>query len=83
MPQQDQITMLAMEHGIEQFTGPAGSALLFDSNIMHGSGNNITPFPRSNIFMVFNSVHNVLGEPYGAGTPRPEFIASRDFTPVR
>lgn len=55
----------------------------FDSNIMHGSGNNITPFPRSNIFMVFNSVENTLTEPYGAPAPRPEHIANRDFTPLR
>ncbi|TCP56626.1 ectoine hydroxylase [Tamaricihabitans halophyticus] len=80
IPKQDQITMLAVDHGIEQFTGPAGSALLFDSNLMHGSGNNITPFPRSNIFLVFNSVANTLVEPFSAGKPRPEYIASREFT---
>ncbi|WP_263250615.1 ectoine hydroxylase [Saccharopolyspora rosea] len=82
VPSEDDITKLAYEHGIEQFTGPAGSALWFDSNCMHGSGNNITPFPRSNIFIVFNSVDNALVEPFAARRPRPEFIASRDFTPV-
>ncbi|MQA07386.1 MAG: ectoine hydroxylase [Pseudonocardiaceae bacterium] len=82
VPSQNEITMLAAEHGIEQFTGPAGSALVFDSNIMHGSGNNITPFPRSNIFMVFNSVENELVEPFAARQPRPSFIASREFTPL-
>jgi ectoine hydroxylase len=73
---------LAAKHGIEQFTGPAGSALMFDSNSMHGSGSNITPFPRSNIFIVFNSVENSLVTPYSAPTPRPPFIASRDFAPL-
>ncbi len=82
VPSEDDVTRLAYEHGIEQFTGPAGSALWFDSNCMHGSGNNITPFPRSNIFIVFNSVENALVEPFGAPAPRPSFIASRDFTPV-
>ncbi|MEU6643126.1 ectoine hydroxylase [Saccharomonospora sp. NPDC046836] len=82
VPSEDDITRLATECGIDQFTGAAGSALFFDSNIMHGSGNNITPYPRSNIFLVFNSVENTLGEPYAAGRPRPTFIASRDFTPV-
>ncbi|HEX5116489.1 MAG TPA: ectoine hydroxylase [Pseudonocardiaceae bacterium] len=82
VPSESDLTALATEHGIAQFTGPAGDALLFDSNIMHGSGNNITPMPRSNIFVVFNSVHNALGEPYSAPRPRPEFVASRDFTPV-
>ncbi|MGW5050451.1 ectoine hydroxylase [Actinokineospora sp. NPDC004072] len=82
VPSREHIAQLAAEHGIDQFTGPAGSALMFDSNIMHGSGNNITPFPRSNIFVVFNSVENSLVEPYAAPTPRPDFIASRTFTPL-
>ncbi|WP_407652818.1 ectoine hydroxylase [Amycolatopsis cynarae] len=82
VPREEDITALAAEHGIEQFTGPAGSALWFDSNVMHGSGNNITPYPRSNIFLVFNSVENALTAPFGAAKPRPPFIASRDFTPI-
>ncbi|TVS98795.1 ectoine hydroxylase [Amycolatopsis bartoniae] len=82
VPSQQDITKLAAEYGIDQFTGPAGSALWFDSNIMHGSGNNITPFPRSNIFLVFNSVENALVEPFAASKPRPTFIGSRDFTPI-
>ena len=83
VPSPADITTLAEKYGIDQFTGPAGSALLFDSNIMHGSGNNITPFPRSNIFVVFNSVENTLVEPYAAPSPRPPFIASREFDPLR
>ena len=81
-PDRDTLRAMAHEYGIEQFTGPAGSALMFDCNVMHGSGNNITPFPRSNIFMVFNSVENTLVKPYAAPAPRPTFIASRDFTPI-
>ncbi|MFC5286908.1 ectoine hydroxylase [Actinokineospora guangxiensis] len=82
VPSREHIAELAQTYGIDQFTGPAGSALLFDSNIMHGSGNNITPFPRSNIFVVFNSVENSLVEPYAAPSPRPDFVASRTFTPL-
>ncbi|SDN35845.1 ectoine hydroxylase [Allokutzneria albata] len=81
-PDNDSLTVLAGRYGIEQFTGPAGSAVMFDSNCMHGSNGNITPFPRSNIFVVFNSVENTLVEPFAAPQPRPPFIASRDFTPV-
>jgi ectoine hydroxylase len=82
-PDDNSLRTLAEKHGIQQFTGPAGSATLFDCNCMHGSNSNITPFPRSNVFVVFNSVENTLGEPFGAPSPRPTFIASRDFTPVR
>ncbi|WP_084510876.1 ectoine hydroxylase [Nocardia lijiangensis] len=82
VPTTDDIATLASKYGIVQFTGRAGSALLFDSNIMHGSSNNITPFPRSNIFLVFNSVENTLEEPFAAPGRRPTYIGSRDFTPV-
>lgn len=82
VPTEEDLTRLAAEHGIDQFTGPAGSALWFDSNVMHGSGNNITPYPRSNIFLVFNSVENTLVAPYAAARPRPGFIGGRDFTPI-
>ncbi|RJQ75374.1 ectoine hydroxylase [Pseudonocardiaceae bacterium YIM PH 21723] len=82
VPHREQITQLARKFGIDQFTGPAGSALIFDSNSMHGSGNNITPLPRSNIFIVFNSVENTLGEPFAAANPRPRHIADREFTVV-
>ncbi|MFI2336464.1 ectoine hydroxylase [Nocardia rhamnosiphila] len=82
VPTTADITDLAHKYGITQFTGAAGSALLFDSNIMHASGNNITPFPRSNIFLVFNSVENTLEEPFAAPARRPAYIADREFTPV-
>jgi ectoine hydroxylase len=76
------LTWLAAEGGIRQFTGPAGSAVFFDSNCMHGSNSNISPYPRSNVFIVYNSVENTLVEPFGAPAPRPGFIASRSFHPV-
>ena len=82
VPSEADIAMLADRHGIEQFTGPAGSALWFDCNIMHGSGNNITPFPRSNVFIVFNSVENAPVAPFSADEPRPSYIAERDTAPV-
>jgi ectoine hydroxylase len=81
-PDTDSLTALANRHGIAMLTGPAGSATFFDSNCMHGSSDNITPYPRSNIFVVFNSVENACGEPFYAPAPRPEFIGARDFTPV-
>ncbi len=82
VPSHAAITAMADTYGIDQFTGDAGSALWFDSNIMHGSGNNITPYARSNVFMVFNSVENTLVEPFAASAPRPGHIANRDFTPL-
>lgn len=82
-PSDEALTGFAEQHGIKLFTGKAGAATWFDCNCMHGSGDNITPFPRSNVFIVFNSVENAAVDPFAAPAPRPSFIGSRDFTPVR
>ena len=73
--------MLADQGGIRQMTGKAGSVVFFDCNAMHGSTGNISPWPRANVFMVYNSVHNTLNAPKYGLKPRPEYIATRsDFT---
>lgn len=76
-PDPDSLRWLTQRGGIEMPTGPAGSVLIFDCNVMHGSNSNITPYPRNNIFLVYNSVENRLKEPYGNTAPRPDFIATR------
>nr|AMY57961.1 ectoine dioxygenase subunit D [Streptomyces sp. WS089] len=82
-PSDEALSGFADKHGIRQFTGKPGSAVWFDCNCMHASGDNITPFSRSNVFIVFNSVENTAVEPFAAPVPRPDFIGARDFTPVR
>jgi ectoine hydroxylase len=77
VPDQASLTKLVQDGGIEMPVGKAGSVLLFDCNLMHGSSGNISPFPRSNAFYVFNSIDNRLEEPFSAGKPRPDFIAAR------
>ena len=82
IPDQVSLSTLADRHEIVSVTGPAGAATFFDSNCMHGSSNNITPYSRSNIFLVFNSVDNALLEPFAAPKRRPTYIATRDIIPV-
>jgi ectoine hydroxylase len=82
-PSDESLSKFADAHGIKLFTGEAGSATWFDCNCMHGSGDNITPYPRSNVFIVFNSVENKAVEPFAAPIRRPEFIGARNFTPVK
>lgn len=77
-PDKENIEKMAKQNGIVSGKGPAGSALFFDCNIMHGSGGNITPFPRSNVFFVYNSMQNKLVKPFSSKTPRPSYIASRE-----
>lgn len=83
VPDDDSLTRLVQDFGITAPTGLAGAVTFFECNVMHGSSSNITPLPRSNVFMVFNSVHNTPVEPFCGLSPRPNFIAERlDFTPV-
>lgn len=77
VPGLDAVRDLAEQSGIRLLTGDPGSAVVFDSNCLHGSNSNITPFPRSNLFVVFNSVENALVDPFEAAVPRPDFIADR------
>ncbi|MFJ6753193.1 MULTISPECIES: ectoine hydroxylase [unclassified Streptomyces] len=83
IPSDGALSDMADKHGIQLFTGKAGSATWFDCNAMHGSGDNITPYPRSNVFLVFNSVENAAVEPFAAPVRRPDYIGAREFTPVR
>ncbi|ARP94752.1 ectoine hydroxylase [Bordetella genomosp. 13] len=63
--------------GIRTMMAKAGSVVFFDCNTMHGSNSNISPWPRSNVFMVYNSMENTLNAPKYGLEPRPEHIATR------
>lgn len=80
VPDQASLSELAARHGIATATAPAGSVVLFDCNIMHGSNGNITPDARSNLFYVYNRVSNAVQAPFCEQAPRPAFVAERrDF----
>ena len=82
VPDSTHLTRIIGEGGLVSATGPAGSVTLFDCNLMHGSASNITPWPRSNVFVVFNSVENRLQAPFSGLAPRPEFLAHREALDV-
>ncbi|MXP42566.1 ectoine hydroxylase [Altererythrobacter soli] len=82
VPDELSLATLAQQHGIDAPTGPPGTVILFDCNLMHGSNGNITPFPRANAFLVYNAMSNRLQKPFAADKPRPQFIADRTFQPV-
>lgn len=84
VPKDHLLKQLINEGGIVTVTGKPGSVTLFDSNIMHGSNGNITPFPRSNIFFVYNALSNRVIRPFCNRPPRPEYICTRNNTqPLR
>jgi ectoine hydroxylase len=83
VPDHASLKRLTDQGGIVAPTGPAGSAVFFDCNTMHGSNSNITPYARSNVFFVYNSVENKLEVPFCGLKPRPGHIAARDsFAPL-
>ncbi|MGA9769789.1 MAG: phytanoyl-CoA dioxygenase family protein [Blastocatellia bacterium] len=73
------ITDLIRRRGIASPKGPEGSVLFFHCNLVHGSTNNISPFGRVNVIISFNSIDNI---PVSDKEPRPEFLVSRDSTPI-
>lgn len=77
IPDRASLEFLVAQGGITMPVGPAGSVIFFDCNTMHGSNSNISPAPRSNIFMVYNRMDNQLQAPRCGLPARPEYIAAR------
>jgi ectoine hydroxylase len=82
VPAREAMCALVEDGGIAAPKGPPGSALFFECNLMHGSGGNLSPYPRTNLFIVYNSVENAVADPFGGLPPRPEFLSERDVVPV-
>jgi ectoine hydroxylase len=83
VPDREALERLVEQGGITAPKGPPGSGLFFECNLMHGSSGNMSPQPRVNLFLVFNSQENQLREPYGSTPPRPEFLGERQPVPIR
>ena len=71
------IARLVAESGIVAPTGPAGSAILFHCNLVHGSPSNMSPWHRTIVYMSACQVDNHIRR-----FKRPDWIAQRDFTPI-
>ena len=71
------LSRLVGNTGIVAPKGPAGSVLFFHPNAVHGSVPNMSPFDRRIVLITYNSVENLP-----ARIERPDFLVSRDFTPV-
>jgi ectoine hydroxylase len=82
VPDHASLTRLVDEGGIELAEGGEGTLVIFECNLMHGSGSNLSPDPRSNAFFVYNALSNRLVRPFGGVHPRPGFLAEREPVPV-
>ena len=73
------VRRLVEQYGIVSPKGPKGSVLFFDSNIVHGSPNNMSPFDRAVVIVTYNSINNI---PVKTFNNRPDFLVSPDQTAV-
>lgn len=72
------IADLVQAGGLVSPKGPAGTAVLFHGLTAHASTPNISPWTRHIIYLTSNRTDNTIQRP-----TRPEYIAHRDFTPLR
>lgn len=68
---------LAAERGTVSVEGPVGSYYAFHPSIVHSSSNNLSADRRALLLITYNAVSNAPAAP-----TRPEFLVSRDATPI-
>ena len=71
------ITKLVDQGGIVSAKAKAGSVLMFYSTLVHCSPPNLSPWPRTVVYLSLCHVENHIRQ-----FKRPEWIAHRDFTPI-
>ncbi|MFX0576966.1 phytanoyl-CoA dioxygenase family protein [Nocardia nepalensis] len=68
-----------VEHrGMRSIQAPAGSAVIFHPEVVHGSAPNMSPHPRRPLILTYNDIHNLPRNP----TPRPHYLVNRDTAPL-
>ena len=72
------LQQLAEESGIEALIGPAGTVAFIHCNVVHGSANNVSPWRRAILYLIYNAVSNAC-----TGTARPWYQNNLDFTPLQ
>ncbi|MGM0519521.1 MAG: phytanoyl-CoA dioxygenase family protein [Campylobacterota bacterium] len=83
VPSIDAVKHLTKNSEVKGVYGKAGTLVIHDGNILHGSPDNISPYDRTNSFFVFNSVENTPYKPFGAKTSRADFLCLTDFEPLK
>lgn len=73
----DTMERLVDRYGLEAITARAGSVVLMDMTVVHGSSVNISPLRRVVLYVNVCPVDN-----RGESFERPEYYAARDFSPI-
>jgi ectoine hydroxylase len=74
----DELRPLVDRYGIRGGTAPAGSVVLFHPEIVHGSGTNMSPYPRRLLITTYNDLRN-----RPLGRPRAEYLVGRGQDALR
>jgi len=74
------IERLIRDNGIEYMTGKAGDMVFFDPLLAHCSSTNLSPQDRVLLIVTYNAVSNTPRPDHRK--IRPEFLSSRDFSPL-
>jgi ectoine hydroxylase len=73
----EKMSELIDKYGLEHITGPAGSIVFMNMEVVHGSTVNITPLKRVILYLNVCTVDN-----QGTAFVRPNYLAARDFSPI-
>ncbi|MCB1740237.1 MAG: phytanoyl-CoA dioxygenase family protein [Gammaproteobacteria bacterium] len=70
-----------MDAGVEPvpITGPPGTVAVFDCNVLHASGHNLSARNRWQAYFCFNRVAN---RPQDVESPRPHYVRSTNWAPM-
>lgn len=82
VPSEEIIQDAINKYGVQSVICEPGDIVLFDCNLIHGSGRNITTGTRTNVFFVLNSTENTLVDPFSGSEHRPKAMAEFDYTPI-
>lgn len=74
----ERMSQLIDRYGLEHITGPAGSVVFMNMQVVHGSTVNITPLRRVILYLNVCTVDNC-----GTAFRRPEYLAARDFNALQ
>lgn len=75
----EHLSKVINKNGIIAAKGLKGTAIFFHCNVLHYSNFNSSPWDRRIIYISYNPISNALKH---VASPRPEFLASRNFTPI-
>ena len=73
----EKMSELIDKYGLEHITGPAGSIVFMNMQVVHGSTVNITPLKRVILYLNVCTTDN-----QGTSFARPEYLAARDFSAI-